>query len=236
VLGVARELETALADMHACTIFLARDFPKYLDMLLESTDEVFALFLSSFVKLARKVRRSHKSVRCGDSIGMERAYTRFIPIWLLLQKKYYLLGLDQIDQNYGRLPFKTLEFYRHNRSRRLYRGQDKDGEDFKHHPLDDLMELQMPKFKSMNIPNTNQSWQESLPLMPVVSRSKIFTQTEFSRTMDVDALDRRAAGLEPEGKNRSRSKTCSTKKPRVLIQTSIPISGGSAQSNEYTAE
>jgi len=66
--------------------------------------------IALFTIITRKYRVFRESVRCGDDIVVEHLYEYFIPLWLMTGKQNYVeIGLSQIEDLYGRVPYHILQ-------------------------------------------------------------------------------------------------------------------------------
>jgi hypothetical protein len=127
--------------------------------------------IALFTIITRKYRVFRESVRCGDAIVVEYLYEYFIRLWLMTGKSNYVeIGLSQIKDLYGRVPYHILQVIQENRMLPLHPGKDRDGRDMTHWAMDALLELMQPKYKSMNFPSALDGWQKHSTNMPLVSR------------------------------------------------------------------
>ena len=83
--------------------------------LNHSTDEVMRLMCNYYV-MVTKYRLFKNSVSAGDSVTAEKVYNDYIPTLIYLGKHtYYNLLLNQIDQQYNRIPYHVLQWICENR-------------------------------------------------------------------------------------------------------------------------
>ena len=195
-----------------------------------TTDEVFRMCLH-YVLLTRKYKLFHLSVRNGDSILVEYLYEYFIPIWLMTSKHNYVeIALNQIEDLYGRVPFHVLQAARENRMQPIHVGVDRNGTPMAQWALDALMELLQIKYKAMNFPNSREGWQKHSTNMPLVARSKIFCQTEYSRRYDVESYDEQffefeAAGeKQDKGNNKTPTQAPRRNQEKVMVAEILHLS------------
>jgi hypothetical protein len=94
---------------------------------------------------------------------------------------------------------------------------DRDGVPMAQWALDAIMELLQIKYKDMNFPNDQEGWQKHSTNMPLVSRCKIFAQTEYSRSHDVESYDEQFLEFEAAGEKQDKG-NCKT-------QTKVPRRG-----------
>jgi hypothetical protein len=204
----------------ALASFLGRQFLEWVQKKASSTtDEVFRLCLY-YLLLTRKYKLFRLSVRNGDSILVEYLYEYFIPIWLSTSKHNYVeIALNQIEDLYGRVPFHVLQAARENRMQPIHKGVDRDGTPMAQWALDAVMELLQIKYKAMNFPNSREGWQNHSTNMPLVSRAKIFCQSEYSRRYDVESYDEQFFEFEAAGEKQDKGNTkTQAKTPRRNLE------------------
>jgi hypothetical protein len=200
--------------------WLAKEFLKWTTVKARTTsDEVFRMCLY-FMKLTRQYKLFRLSVRNGDAVLVEYLYEYFIPIWIMTGKHNYVeIGLNQIEDLYGRVPFHVLQAARENRMQPIHTGTDRDGKPMAHWALDALMELLQIKYKAMNFPNSREGWQNHSTNMPMVSRARTFCETEYSRRYDVDAYDEQFLEFQAAGENQDKgNKKSQSKIPKRHLE------------------
>jgi hypothetical protein len=210
--------------------YLGRQFILWLQKCVEdSTDEVLRM-IALFTIITRKYRVFRESVRCGDAIVVEYLYEYFIPLWLMTGKQNYVeIGLSQIEDLYGRVPYHILQVIRENRMLPIHPGKDRDGRDMAHWAMDALMELMQPKYKSMNFPSTLEGWQNHSTNMPLVARCKRFAETEYRRRYGVSSYDEQflefvAAGESQDiGNVKTQSKVPRRTKEKIMVSEILTL-------------
>ena len=114
----------------------------------------------------------------------------FIPIWIMTGKHNYVeIALNQIKDLYPCVSFHIPQAARENCFQPLHRGKDRDGVPMSNWALDAIMELLQIKYKAMDFPDSREGWQKHLKNMPLVARSKVFTQGEYTGMYDVKGYD-----------------------------------------------
>jgi hypothetical protein len=203
-------------DSNACSTYVGKAFLEWMDeRIATTTDEVFRMCLM-YTKLTRMYKLFRVSVRAGDSILVEYLYEYYIPIWLVCGKHNYVeIALNQIEDLYRRIPFDVLQTARENRFQPIHAGKDRDGVDMAEWALDAIMELLQIKYKGMNFPDSREGWQMHSTNMPLVARSKVYTQSEYTHMYDVEAFDELIFEFKGAGEKQDKGNTkTQTKVPR----------------------
>ena len=114
----------------------------------------------------------------------------FTSIYIIRQKIYVEIVLNQIKNLYKKNSCFELSSIRINRTARIHDGVSANVEKCAEWALDAIIENFQTRYKQMPFNNTAYDWVKHSINMPFVSRCRTFVEEEMSRRFDCDGMDK----------------------------------------------
>jgi hypothetical protein len=195
--SVKQKQDEALAadNPEALAMLMALEMSEFLGQLRSGGDQVWSL-IANFIYYSRRYKKLRLSLHVGDPVMTEVVSVQHLPVFLALgRSKYFAIGVEQLEQNYGDIDGEQLSYLRHNRTRRMREGTTSNGQETGHWTMDGIIESHMPKYKKLGHANTPEAFVENSPDMPFCSRAHEFVSNEFRHVADAETAYALSQGL-----------------------------------------
>ena len=181
---------------NALATHLAVEFEAWIVMKIDVTTDDWFRFILNFFIHSRDYRTVRESIRNGDSLMVEALQQRFMYIWCAIKKsKCFENGLCAMETFYNKNPFWVLQVVRENRTGRLYDGREvESGRKTSDRALDECMEIVQHKYKSMEFPGTEESFERHSYNMPLSQKCATYAYHQYSFRYDLDSVEEYNSG------------------------------------------
>ena len=147
-----------------------------------STIDKFICMSLNYLYIMNLYRGFCLSVRAGDALMIEWIYKEFLPILLVTRKtRYFEIVLGMIDEHYGFISSKLLQFVRLNRTVPLYNGMDKFGNPMANWALDAVIEYIQNFYHEINFDNTISGWLRHSSNVILMKKCSRIAKAEYGR-------------------------------------------------------